>query len=104
WEIQDDPFNGDAINSYNDGPPKPGMKPLGPFYEMETSSPAFELTAGTSGTHDQITWHLEGDVDQLSKISKKIFGVSIKEITDVFVGSGINKNYSNLKVAKGFGN
>ena len=92
WEIQDDPFNGDAINSYNDGPPKPGMKPLGPFYELETSSPAFELTAGTSGTHDQITWHLEGDVDQLSKISKKIFGVSIKEITDVFVGSGINKN------------
>lgn len=84
WEIQDDPFNGDAINSYNDGPPKPGIKPLGPFYELETSSPAFELTVGTGGTHDQITWHLEGDPDQLSKISKKILGVSIKEITNVF--------------------
>ena len=24
-------FSGDAANSYNDGPPAPGAKPLGPF-------------------------------------------------------------------------
>ncbi len=84
WEIQEDPFSGDVINSYNDGPAQPGSKPLGPFYELETSSPALELTAGTSGTHDQITWHFEGDPDQLSIISKKILGVSIDEITRVF--------------------
>ncbi len=40
WQIQQHPFAGDAINSYNDGPPSPGAKPLGPFYEVETSSPA----------------------------------------------------------------
>lgn len=84
WEIQEDPFAGDVINSYNDGPAKPGDKPLGPFYELETSSPAFELKAGASGTHDQITWHIEGDVDQLSKISERLLGVSIKEIANAF--------------------
>ena len=40
WEIQQQPYAGDVANSYNDGPPAPGAKPLGPFYELESSSPA----------------------------------------------------------------
>ena len=40
WEHQEHPYGGDVINSYNDGPPSPGAKPLGPFFELETSSPA----------------------------------------------------------------
>ncbi len=43
WEIQREPYKGDVINSYNDGPPAPGKPPLGPFYELETSSPALSL-------------------------------------------------------------
>jgi hypothetical protein len=39
WQIQDQPYQGDVVNSYNDGPTAPGGKPLGPFYELETSSP-----------------------------------------------------------------
>ena len=39
WAIQQNPYGGDVINSYNDGPPAPGAAPLGPFYELETSSP-----------------------------------------------------------------
>ncbi len=35
WEIQEKPFAGDVVNSYNDGPASPGAKPLGPFYELE---------------------------------------------------------------------
>ena len=46
WEIQKQPYRGDVVNSYNDGPPAPGAKPLGPFYELETSSPAAALAAG----------------------------------------------------------
>jgi hypothetical protein len=42
WEISDSPYQGDAVNSYNDGPPAPGAPPLGPFYELESSSPAAE--------------------------------------------------------------
>ena len=48
WEVQKEPFAGDVANSYNDGPPAPGAKPLGPFYELETSSPAAALPAATA--------------------------------------------------------
>ncbi|MFC1766203.1 DUF6786 family protein, partial [Planctomycetota bacterium] len=43
WELQKEPYAGDVINSYNDGSPEPGVAPLGPFYELETSSPAAAL-------------------------------------------------------------
>ena len=45
WRIQEDPFAGDVVNSYNDGPASPGAKPMGPFYELESSSPAAALRA-----------------------------------------------------------
>jgi hypothetical protein len=61
WELQDEPYKGDVVNSYNDGPPEPGKKPLGPFYELETSSPALALKAGEGGTHVQQTYHFEGE-------------------------------------------
>ena len=38
WGPQEDPFAGDVINSYNDGPVEDGSI-MGPFYEIETSSP-----------------------------------------------------------------
>jgi len=47
WEIQKNPFGGDVVNSYNDGPPEPGAQPLGPFYELESSSPAAALARST---------------------------------------------------------
>ena len=84
WEIQKEPFAGDVINAYNDGEPSPGEKPLGPFYELETSSPAMALKAGESGTHIQLTCHFEGSVDALNPIIKKVFGVSAEDIKNAF--------------------
>lgn len=46
WEIQREPYKGDVVNSYNDGSPEPGKPPLGPFFELETSSPALVLAPG----------------------------------------------------------
>ncbi len=80
WEIQEQPFAGDVINAYNDGEPSPGEKPLGPFYELETSSPALALKPQESGTHVQLTCHLEGDEETLNPIIKKVFGVSSNDI------------------------
>lgn len=80
WELQKDPYSGDVINSYNDGPPEPGAKPLGPFYELETSSPAARLKAGESLTHIHRTLHLQGPEEELDPIAKKVFGVGIREI------------------------
>jgi hypothetical protein len=55
WEIQKEPFGGDVANSYNDGPASPGAKLLGPFYELESSSPALALGPGESGMHRHLT-------------------------------------------------
>lgn len=84
WEIQKEPFKGDVINAYNDGAPAPGEKPLGPFYELETSSPAMELKVGENGIHRQLTCHLEGDEATLNPIIEQLFGVNIDDIKAAF--------------------
>jgi len=80
WEIQKDPFKGDVVNSYNDGPAKPGAKPLGPFYELESSSPAASLNPGESLSHTHRTIHLLGSKESLDKIAETVFGVDIAQI------------------------
>jgi len=80
WELQEEPYAGDTVNSYNDGPNESGSI-MGPFYELETSSPALELEPGQKVRHIQRTIHLTGPVEELDKISKAILGVSIEEIT-----------------------
>ncbi|HUS46811.1 MAG TPA: DUF6786 family protein [Phycisphaerae bacterium] len=77
WKIQDKPFAGDAVNSYNDGEPTPGAGQLGPFYEIETSSPAAVLAPGESITHVHRTFHLSGDFDALNAIAGKTLGVEL---------------------------
>lgn len=84
WEIQDEPFAGDVVNSYNDGPPEPGAKPLGPFYELETSSAAAELAPGESLTHVHQTFHFQGPVDELDAIAQSTLNVSLEQITAAF--------------------
>ncbi|UCD53167.1 MAG: hypothetical protein JSW27_11090 [Phycisphaerales bacterium] len=81
WELQEYPYRGDTVNSYNDGPPEPGAKPLGPFYELETSSPAAALAAGESILHTHRTFHLTGSEANLDTVAKAILGVSLAEIT-----------------------
>jgi hypothetical protein len=83
WKIQDDPYSGDALNSYNDGPLEDGSQ-MGPFYELETSSPAVELKPGESLSHNQYTIHLTGNLSELDKISRKVLGVSLTEISSAF--------------------
>lgn len=80
WEIQKQPFKGDVVNSYNDGAPKPGAKPLGPFYELETSSPAAELGPGESMVHVNRTFHIVGPEKSLDGIATTVLGVGLKEI------------------------
>lgn len=80
WEIQKAPFAGDVVNSYNDGPPSPGAKPLGPFYELESSSPAAALAPGQSLTHIHRTIHLQGPAERLSAVAESALGVSVATI------------------------
>ncbi len=80
WEHQEQPYAGDVVNAYNDGPATPGAKPLGPFYELETSSPALALTAGQSQEHTQTTYHFEGSSEALDRVAQKLLTVSLAQI------------------------
>lgn len=66
WGPQGNPFDGDVINSYNDGPTETGTI-MGPFFEIETSSPAAPLAPGQTLTHTQYTIHLEAPAETLEK-------------------------------------
>lgn len=84
WELQKQPYRGDAVNAYNDGPPSPGAKPLGPFYELESSSPAAALLPAGSIKHIHSTYHLKGTVDQLNPVIQILFNTSAAEIEAAF--------------------
>ena len=84
WEIQRDPYKGDVINSYNDGPPAPGQPPLGPFYELETSSPALSLAPGERYTHVHRTFHFVGPEAELDSVARATLGVGVAELANAF--------------------
>jgi len=83
WALQKDPYGGDVINSYNDGPLGPGQPPLGPFYEIESSSPAAALDPGASLLHRHRTVHLQGPVGELDAVAQVVLGVSLSEVVKI---------------------
>jgi hypothetical protein len=84
WQIQKNPFSGDVIYSYNDGPPKPGAPQFGDVYELETSSPALALAPHEVATHIHRTIHIQGREHDLDKISRQLLGIGLAEIKNEF--------------------
>lgn len=84
WEIQVNPYKGDVVNAYNDGPLNRASGAKLTFYELESSSPARELEPGESMEHVHRTFHFQGDKGQLNKITKALFGLGIDEIERQF--------------------
>jgi hypothetical protein len=84
WEIQREPYRGDALNSYNDGPPAPGQPPLGPFFELESSSPALQLAPGESYTHVHRTFHLTGPEPDLDRVARAVLKIGLADLTSAF--------------------
>lgn len=83
WVLpQPDPFSGDALNSYNDGPPEPGAKSLGGFYELETLSQALALNSGQSVKHVHQTFHIRGPLEQLAKLAQLTLGVELNHVRE----------------------
>lgn len=81
WEMQKEPYSGDVINSYNDGPPAADKPPLGGFYEIESSSPAAALAPGESLAHVHRTFHFSGPREALDAIATKVLGVTLAQVT-----------------------
>ena len=82
WETQKEPYAGDVVNSYNDGPPGPGLPSLGGFYELETSSPAAALRPGESVVHTHRTFHFVGDRSGLDPLATRVLGVTASRIAE----------------------
>jgi hypothetical protein len=83
WELHKDPYNGDALNAYNDGKLADGTQ-MGPFYELESNSSVKALKEGESITHRQSTFHFEGDKAALNAIAQKVLGINIDQIGEIF--------------------
>ena len=76
-------YDGDVINSYNDGPVEDGSV-MGPFYEIETSSPGAALTPGASMRHVQTVIHMQGEDADLDPILEELFGLNLAKVSGVF--------------------
>ena len=84
WEIQREPYKGDVINSYNDGSPEPGKPPLGPFFELETSSPALTLAPAQQHTHVHRTFHFVGPEGELDRLARVTINIGLNDIAAAF--------------------
>ncbi len=83
WNTTKPTFSGDAVNAYNDGPLAYGSQ-MGPFYEMESVSPAAFLKPEESLSHNHAVFHFTGDEEGLDAIAKKLLGVSLQDIQKEF--------------------
>jgi len=83
WDTKKPPFSGDAVNAYNDGPLEDGRQ-LGPFYELESVSPAALLAPGQSLTHNHSVFHFTGDEKTIDTICKQTLGVSLEQVKGIF--------------------
>ncbi|MDR1491781.1 MAG: hypothetical protein LBT05_03545 [Planctomycetaceae bacterium] len=75
WNTEKDPFAGDAMNAYNDGPLDDGSI-MGPFFELESVSPAAFLKPNQTLTHQHTVYHFIGGEKELSVLAEKLFGAS----------------------------
>ena len=73
WKTDTAPYSGDAVNAYNDGPLADGSQ-MGPFYELESVSPAAFLAPGQNQVHRHSVYHFTGPEAGLFAISRRLLG------------------------------
>jgi hypothetical protein len=83
WNTTKPSFSGDAVNAYNDGALANGSQ-MGPFYEIESVSPAALLKPKESQTHHHTVFHFTGTEAGLDGIAQKLLGVSLETIRQKF--------------------
>jgi hypothetical protein len=81
WKaLQENPLTGDVFNSYNDGPPEPGAKALGGFYELESLSPTRPLAKGEALEHHHRTFHILTDASTAADLVKETLGADLEDV------------------------
>lgn len=84
WETQAEPYRGDALNSYNDGPVDDSGEQMGPFYELESSSPALALQPGGEAAFSQMILHAYGSGELLQPLADAVAGVDLNSVRTAF--------------------
>jgi acetyl esterase/lipase len=98
WQVpQAKPYVGDVANTYNDGPPEPGKKGLGPFYEIESLSPTRALGTGESLVHHHRTLHIQADPAILARLAKEILGVDLATVRQEMLDGKTGQNDSMIR-------
>ena len=83
WNTKKPPFSGDAVNAYNDGQLEDGRQ-LGPFYEIESVSPAAFLAPGQTLIHRHSVFHFSGDEKIIDPICRQTLGVPLEQVKNIF--------------------
>ena len=81
-----EPYKGDVVNSYNDGPVAPGKPGLGPFYEIESLSPTLALKTGQSLEHRHRTVHIQAELPTLARLAQEVLGVDLETVRREMLG------------------
>lgn len=79
WNVEKNPLIGDVFNAYNDGPLADGTQ-MGPFLELESSSPAAFLESGESMEHIHNVYHFSGSMESLNAISEHLLDFSLYKL------------------------
>lgn len=83
WRCYDDPFNGDALSVYIDGPQRAGGSD-GLSYELETMSPALFLPPGQSFAYRNRTFHLRASRKAIGVVCKRFLKADIEEMDALY--------------------
>ena len=79
WKITENPYEGDAVTSYNAGPLPDGSQ-SGKFYEIESIAPAAFLKPQETQNHTHTVIHFSGAEKHLNQIAQKSLNVSLEQI------------------------
>jgi hypothetical protein len=86
WQMpQKEPYRGDVVNAYNDGPNETGGQ-MGKFFELESVSPAKELKTGESLSHRSTILHVQADRDTLAALAEAVLGVALDAVREQMLG------------------
>lgn len=83
WADDAPALDGESHNIFNDGPQQNG-KPFGPFFELESSSPALKLKPNEAHIHNYSVLHFSGPISELTKISESVIKLSIEELIQTY--------------------
>lgn len=81
--VQDDPYQGEAISVFNNGPMDLTIEREHSFFELESTSTMKELEPGESLEHLHTVYHFDGSEEQISAISESLLGVRWSLVKDL---------------------